>query len=313
MLDEAMAQSAADSQTQPASRTSAADYGSLAFCSLIWGTTWFAITLQLGGPPAAVSVVYRFVIAAGVFFAWLALTRRKIALTRAQHLAAFGQGLFTFAIDYLFVYLAEEKVASAVVAVSFASLALTNLILFRLVLGQRGSPGAWAGAGLGVAGVAVLSAAELGGAGSRPEFLLGLAFAAIAVIAAGFGNVCAYKGQHAGADVVPATAWAMAYGAAILTVYALVTGQPWRFTPTPPYLGSLLYLALFGSVATFAVYFAMARRRGYTFASYVSALTPGVAMLVSALLEGARWGAAALAGLALVLAGQVLLVRAPRA
>ncbi len=36
-------------------------------------------------------------------------------------------------------------------------------------------------------------------------------------------------------------------------------------------------------------------------------------MLVSSLFEGARWGLSAFAGLALVLGGQALLIRAPRA
>ncbi|MEE2848328.1 MAG: hypothetical protein VX561_00480 [Pseudomonadota bacterium] len=48
-------------------------------------------------------------------------------------------------------------------------------------------------------------------------------------------------------------------------------------------------------------------------ASYISALTPPIAMLVSVLFEGARFGWSALIGLALVLAGQVMLIRAPKA
>ena len=47
-------------------------------------------------------------------------------------------------------------------------------------------------------------------------------------------------------------------------------------------------------------------------ASYVSALTPPIAMLVSVMLEGARFGRTAVRGLALVLAGQMLLMRAPK-
>ncbi len=62
----------------------------------------------------------------------------------------------------------------------------------------------------------------------------------------------------------------------------------------------------------FVTYYALARRRGYAFASYVAALTPPAAMLISTLTEGARWGLAALAGLALVLAGQALLMGSAR-
>jgi drug/metabolite transporter (DMT)-like permease len=138
-----------------------ADLASIAFCSLTWGTTWFVITLQLGTVPPVVSVVYRFALAAMLLFGWLILRGEPIRLNRAQHVAAAGQGLFTFALDYSLVYLAEERVASAVVAVMFAGLAFANLVLFRAILGQKAGRGAWIGAALGVAGVAVMSAAEL--------------------------------------------------------------------------------------------------------------------------------------------------------
>jgi drug/metabolite transporter (DMT)-like permease len=101
----------------------------------------------------------------------------------------------------------------------------------------------------------------------------------------------------------------MAYGVLALVAYLLVTGERWSIELTAEYLGSLLYLAVFGSVLAFLVYFALARRRGYTIASYIGALTPPTAMLMSVVFEDARFGFAAFAGVALVLGGQVLLIR----
>jgi len=132
------------------------------------------------------------------------------------------------------------------------------------------------------------------------------------VMASALGNWFAWRSQQAGAPVLPATAWAMAYGTAMLAVYGLATGVTWRIEPTPAYLLSLLHLSLFGSVIAFGLYFTIARQRGYALASYISALTPPIAMLVSVLFEGARFGWSALIGLALVLAGQVMLIRAPK-
>ena len=82
---------------------------------------------------------------------------------------------------------------------------------------------------------------------------------------------------RASVRVAPATAWAMAYGAGSLALFALLTGTPFRFDPRPAYAISLAYLSVFGSVIAFLVYFALARRRSYTFASYVSAITPPIA------------------------------------
>jgi len=285
----------------------------VAVCALIWGTTWFAITLQLGPVEPIVSIVWRFGLAALVLFAFCAATRRPLRLTRAQHLACVGQGAFVFATSYGFVYAAEENVASAIVAVIFAALAFVNLVLFRLLAGQKAAPGAWLGAVLGAGGVAVLSFGQLGAgsAGAHPG--LGVGFALIAVMASALGNWFAWRGQQAGAPVMAATAWAMAYGTAMLAIFGFATGVEWRIEPTPAYVLSLLHLSLLGSVLAFGLYFTIARHRGYALASYISALTPPIAMLVSVLFEGARFGWSALAGLALVLAGQALLIRAPKA
>lgn len=285
----------------------------IAVCALIWGTTWFAITLQLGPVDPIVSIVWRFGLAAAVLFGFCAVTRRPLRLTRAQHFAAVGQGAFVFAVSYGFVYAAEGQVASAVVAVIFAALAFVNLILFRVMAGQRAAPAAWLGAVLGVAGVGVLSFGQLTTAGAGLDPGLGVLFAICAVLASALGNWFAWRGQQAGAPVLAATAWAMAYGAAMLAAYGVATGVTWRIEPTPAYVLSLLYLSLFGSVIAFGLYFTIARHRGYALASYISALTPPIAMLVSVAFENARFGWSALAGLALVLTGQVLLIRAPKA
>ena len=94
--------------------------GGVALCAAIWGTTWYAITLQLGQVAPLASIVWRFGLAAAVLFAGCLATRRRLKLTLNQHLAAAGQGVFAFSISYSFTYAAEGRIASAVVAVIFA-------------------------------------------------------------------------------------------------------------------------------------------------------------------------------------------------
>ncbi|HWA61025.1 MAG TPA: EamA family transporter [Caulobacteraceae bacterium] len=305
-----MSQSLADAEA--AAPFDGRDVAALVGCSLIWGSTWFAITFQLGAVPAAVSVAYRFALAAAMLFAWLAVTRRPVRLTRAQHLATFAQGALIFGINYPFVYLAEERLTSAVVAVLFAGSAFVNLLLFRIAFGARASKAAWAAAALGLAGVGLLSFDQLSRAHMDGRALAGFAFGVAAVIAAGVGNVAARKAQALHAELGANTAWAMAYGAGLLALFATLAGQRWSFDARPAYVLSLAYLALFGSVTAFLLYFGLARRRGYVLAAYISAVTPVIAMLISAVFEHAHWGLEALAGIACVTVGQVLLVRAPK-
>jgi drug/metabolite transporter (DMT)-like permease len=289
------------------------DWFAIIVCTLAWGTTWYAITLQFGAVDPVISIVYRFALAAGLLFAWSAMRGEPPQLSPAQHGAALGIGVFNFAFNYTLVYWAEERVTSAVVAVVFAAMAFVNLATFRVAFGQRASALAWAAAGLGVLGVAAMSWEELADAEMDARALIGIGLTLAGVVAASVSNVFARRGELAGARVVPLTGWAMLYGAGLLALYALATGKEWAFDWSWSYTLSLVYLSLIGSVIAFVLYYGLARRRGYATASYISALAPPVAMLVSSVFEAKTWGPAALLGVALVLTGQLLLLRTKRA
>jgi drug/metabolite transporter (DMT)-like permease len=296
-----------------APRSRLLDLSAIAICTLAWGTTWFVITFQLGVVDPVVSLTYRFALATALLFGWCALRGLPLRLSVAQHAAACGIGFFTYGIDYTFIYLAEARISSAVVAVMFATLALVNLAVFRVVFAQRAPRRAWVAAGLGASGVAILSWSEIVNAHLDASARAGFVMTCIAIVSASFGNVFARRGDAAGASVASLTAWSMVYGTLLLALYALVTQRPWIFEPSVAYIGSLVYLALFGSVLAFLFYYGLARRRGFATASYVTALTPVVAMTVSSLFEGKRWSATALGGFVLVLLGQWMLLRAPAA
>lgn len=294
-------------------RSAALDYVAIVVCTLAWGTTWYAITLQFGVVDPVVSVTYRFALAAALLFFWCVLRGQPVRLTRAQHLAAFGVGFFAIFIDYPLTYWAEQRVASAVVAVIFAALAFFNLIAFRIAFGQRAPLPAWAAACLGIVGVGVLSFSEL--AASRFESLVtyeGLAMTLGAVACAAVANLYAHRGEEAGAPVASLMAWAMGYGSLLLVLFVVASGRPWAFEANPRYVLSLFYLAILGSVVAFLLYFGLARRRGYATASYILALTPLVAMVMSTLFENKTWGATGLLGVGIVLLGQWLLLRTQR-
>jgi drug/metabolite transporter (DMT)-like permease len=284
------------------------DLTAVAICTLSWGTTWYAITFQLGTVDPVISLVYRFSLAAMLLFTWCALRAIPARLSAAQHAAACGMGLFTFSINYTFVYLAETHITSAVVAVMFAMLSLVNLAVFRVMLGQRAPLRAWGAAGLGASGVAILSWSEIVSAHLNEQARVGFAMACISIVCASLGNVCAHRRAAENAPVASLTAWAMTYGTAFLALYALVTQRVWLFEANLRYIASLIYLAVVGSVIAFLFFYGLARRRGYSAASYITALTPIVAMTVSSVFEGKTWSAMAIAGVACALLGQWLFI-----
>src|ERR1700744_3244346 len=79
-----------------------------AFAVLIWGSTWLAIKFQLGLVPPAVSVVWRFLLAAAILFAYALWKRQPLAFRLSQHGWISFQGLTMFGINYIGVYVSEE-------------------------------------------------------------------------------------------------------------------------------------------------------------------------------------------------------------
>ena len=77
-------------------------------------------------------------------------------------------------------------------------------------------------------------------------------------------------------------------------------------------MASLAYLAVFGSIVAFLAYLTLLRQVGAGPASYVGVATPVVAMLFSTAFEGYRWSVAGIVGVALAVAGNVLVLPAPR-
>lgn len=290
-------------------RTGWLDVLAIVVCTAAWGTTWYAITLQLGVVDPVVSVVYRFALAGVIILLWSLTRGQSLALTPTQHLWACLTGLAAFALNYPLVYIAEQWVTSAVVAVVYAAMAFANLAAFRLSFGQRASPQAWFASALGIAGVALMSWSELMDRDLDASTLWGLGLAAAGVIAAVTGNVFARRGEQVETPLIVSTGWAMLYGALALFVFCLLSERTFTFEWSLRYVASLAYLALIGSVVAFLFYYALARRRGFAVASYVPALVPIVAMAVSSLLEAKNWGALAFAGVGLVLLGQWLLLR----
>ena len=274
--------------------------------SLIWGSTWLAITYQLGVVAPEVSVAYRFALASACLAAWCAVSGASLRFSRRNHmfLAAFGATLF--GLNYIAVYWAEQFVASGLVAVVFSTIVFMNPIGARLAFGATLTLRTLVAAALGVAGVALLFLPELDAARYGGSPALGIAFAFGGTMIASGGNMIAVRNHKAGLPTFPATAWGMAYGALIAALVATVTGVPWTFDLRAGYVASLFYLAVFGSVAAFGAYLTLLQRIGAGPAAFVNVVVPIVALLLSTLFEHYRWTWVAALGVGLALIGNAL-------
>jgi len=275
---------------------------------LIWGTTWIAISFQLGVVPAPVSIAYRFWIAAAVLLAGLLLARKPWWPPRRAWPYLLAQGMALFCLNFLCFYYASRWVTSGLEAVVFSTAPLWNAINGRLFLGRPIKPQVMLGALLGLGGIVLLFAPQMAGHWHDSGTLLGLALTLGGTLCFSCGNLLSSRMQSLGLGLTPwlTNTWAMLIGATTLGVAALALGMPFAPDPSPRYLGALLYLAIPGSVVGFTAYLMLVGRIGPDRAAYSTVLFPIVALTISTVYEGYRWTPPALCGLALILAGNLL-------
>lgn len=276
--------------------------------TLIWGSTWYAIREQLNGTPMFVSVALRFALAAAVLALWMLATRRPLGISRRLWPLVLVQGLCVCGINYLFAYSATAYIASGLVALVFAFNVVVSLLLEPLLLGRRSPPAMWLAAALGVGGLALVlwpdSASSL--SGSR---LLGVGLALGGAICVGLGNVLSSRLISGGASLFAMNFWAFMVGTVLALAAAALSGDGWQVVWTDDYAISLVYLSVIGSILAFALYLQVVRELGPVRAGYSAVLTPVIALLISGLLEGLRFTPTLVGGLALVLLGNLLVLR----
>ncbi|MDP3815406.1 DMT family transporter [Pseudomonas sp.] len=280
---------------------------------LIWGTTWIALKLQLGEVAIAASIAYRFALAAAVLFAILLLSGRLQKVDKRGQLICLAQGLCLFCLNFLCFYSASQWIPSGLVAVIFSTATLWNAINARLFFKQQIAANVLAGGALGLGGLALLFWPQLAGQEASRETLLGMGLALIGTLCFSAGNLLSSLQQKAGLKPLTTNAWGMLYGALMLVTICLVSGTPFGFEWNVRYVGTLLYLAIPGSVIGFTAYLTLVGRLGPERAAYCTVLFPVVALNISVFVEGYQWTAPALFGLVLVMLGNVLVFRKPKA
>ncbi len=279
-----------------------------AICVLVWGTTWHAITYQLGDFPAEYGVALRFALAGASVLALCRWRGVALSCSRADHVALALQGIFLYGVSYVCVYHAERFVPSGLVAVGYsASPLLAGIgaaLLFGNALGQRFVVGGV----LGLVGVALIFWPEIVRPNSGEHAVDGAILTAVAVLLSAVGSLTASRNRHRGIALLPAMGFGMLYGALSAAVVAMALGRAIVWPTAPSWWLSLAYLAFAGSVLTFACFLTLQDRVGPGPAGTIGVMTPLLALVVSLALEGFRPGLLTAAGAVLAVVGNALML-----
>ncbi len=279
---------------------------------LIWGSTWFAIELQLGVVAPEVSLVYRYGAASLLLFAWSRFRGLRLRFAVRDHAWFILLGTLLFGINYIVAYRAQIHITSALTAIAFSSMVWMNIINSRLFFGVKAGRGVLFGALFGAIGMFYLFAPQISEVSFDDTVFYGFFLAVLSALIASFGNMVSQTTQKAKLPVVQTNAWGMFYGAVITGVIAIANGHAFVFEWTVAYVGSLAYLTVFGSIVAFGAYLTLLGRIGAHKAGYAMVMFPVVALVLSTLFEGLEVDTTTVIGTLFVLAGNLFVLKTRR-
>jgi drug/metabolite transporter (DMT)-like permease len=284
------------------------DYALYAAAVFAWGTSWFAMHLQVGVVAPEVSLFYRFSAGTGLMMLWAVLSGQNLRFSLRQHIRLACLGACIFSNNLLMFYNAALTINSGLLAVIFSMVAVINPLVGSIVLKQPVQRRILGAAAIGIVGVALMFGPDTLLAQNEGT-LRGLGFAGLGVCFFVTGNMLSGRIQRAGLSVVSANSWGMFYGAVLLGGVALFKGAEFTVDLSVTYLGSLLWLSTVSTIVAFFAYLTLLGRVGAALAGYTTVMFPVLALGISTLFENYHWSPMACAGLVLVLAGNVIALR----
>lgn len=239
---------------------------------IIWGSTYFAISIGVASWPPFMMAGVRFLSAGLLLMGYLLLTGHKLPALRPLLNAALI-GVLLLAVGNGFVTVAEHQhVPSGIAAVMVATVPLFTLCFSRF-FGIATRKLEWLGIGIGLAGIILLNSG--GNLNGNPW---GAVLILIGSVSWAFGSVYGSRielpvGMMAGAVEMLAAG-------IVLMVVSMLTGE--RLTQTPTLSGFLAvgYLAIFGSLIAINAYMYLIRNVSPAVATSYAYVNPVVAVLL---------------------------------
>jgi len=276
---------------------------------IIWGSTWFAIKFQLGQVDPLASVAYRFLIAGILLISFCLIQKMNMRYSWKEHLLMMLQGMILFGFNYWLVYLAEEDLTSGIVSIIFSFAIFTNIFFNYLFLKGKIRKEVVVAAILGIAGTILIFNEELRNSGQTEIGYTALLFCFGSIVLASLGNILSKYNQTRKMPVIQTNAFGMTYGSLSMLLMVPLSGRSFSFDPSFDYIASLVYLALFGSIVAFNMYLKLLGEIGPDRAGYITLVSPVVALIISSFFENYRWSLAALLGVLLLFAGNILALK----
>lgn len=279
----------------------------IAVMCLVWGSTWLVIREGLDSIPPYTSAAARFVVAGVAMSALAVLFGKKEGGAPPATWLWIILGLTNFAASYGIVYRTETILPSGLVSLLWGVFPMLNALAAHWFLpGERLRPAQWIGFVLGFVGLGLLFVTDLQNFG--PEGVPAALVLFLSPAVSTLGNILVKRhGEKTNSIVLNRNA--MLLGGAVLAVVAWAAERGVQARWTPGAFWSVAYLALFGTVLAFGLYFWLLRYVDAHKMSLIAYVTPAIALTLGPLVRSEPVTRNTIAGAACILCGVVLVVR----
>lgn len=273
--------------------------------SVIWSTTWLVLKVSLQGTPPILGVALRFAISA--FVLWIVFFQRKekLILTSEAIKVYVAFGLLNFGTSYTLTYWGTQYIYSGLSAVLWATLPIfvalfahfmlqDDFLNIKKVLGGAAS----------LVGTLLIFSQE-GNSGSDFR-VIGVLAVLLAVVIAAWPNVF-YKRHQQRIQSLHLNVVAQSIAAIVLLPLSWLLEDPTAMVWNMTNISALLYLAIFGTVVTWSIYFWLFSQLTVTQISTVTLIPPVLAAFLGWVFLGEIFTTRMMAGSFLVLVGVFIL------
>ena len=275
----------------------------LGLLSLLWGVSFFFSKVALAELPPWTLVVGRFGIAAIALVAAAPLSGHRIP-TSPRVWASFAVlGLLNSWIPFGLIAWGQTQLTSGLASILNATTPLFTALVAHTWGDERLTVRRLTGVAIGLAGVCVLiGPGVLGSLGRHTLAELAIAGAALSYAFAG-----TYGRRFRALPPILPVMGMMSTASVMALPVSLVLDRPWTLAIGIRTWAALLGLALLSTALGFVIYFRVLGAAGATNVMLVTLVMPAVALLVGAVFLGEAVTRTALAGMALIAAGLLVI------
>ena len=255
-----------------------------------------------------ISVFYRFLAASIIIFIYLIAKKKNLRFSLNCHIWFLLFGICLYSLNYIFFYLSNAYLISALPAIVFSTVVIMNILGEVFYFKKKHSLKTLVGATIGMIGIIIIFNDEILNFNLNNGTHIGLLLALFGTFSASAGNMIHQRNLNNNFPLIETLAYAMLYGSLITFFITQIKGTELLFEYSFSYIASLVYLSVVGSIFAFIFYLKLLEKVGPGRAGYVGVVMPVLALLISTIFENLEWQIDLILGLPILIIGALLVI-----